>query len=140
MKFIGNTKIQNIDKIKKAIRSSAERINKFEFEITGEIGGFPGLRDARIVFLKIGTGGESFIQVYKSLEDDLSRIKIRKEKRRFSPHITIARIKRKKGLDSLFKEKAGDPYRSNCRSIILFESKLRSIGAEYTMLEEFSLK
>lgn len=140
MKFLGDTRVQKIGIIKKAIIDLADSINEFEFEVTGEIGGFPALRDAKIVFLKIGRGAGSFLEIYEKLEDGLSSINIRKEKRRFSPHITIARIKGRKGQGSLLEREKGNLYSSKCRCITLFESKLRQTGAEYTILEEFSLK
>ncbi len=140
MKFLGNTKIQKIHKIEKAIKNSADNFNKFEFEITREIGAFPSLGNARVVFLKIGSGADVFIQIYDSLKDNLSRIKIRKEKRNFSPHLTIARIKDRRNLDGLLEGKTGGPYKLKCPSITLFESKLKPAGAEHTILGEFSLK
>lgn len=140
MKFLGNTRIQKIDKIKKAIRNTADSFKQFEYEITGEVGAFPNPRNARIVFLKIGNGADVFLRIYELFEDNLSKIKIRKEKRKFSPHLTIARVKGSKDLESLFKEIKGDLYDLKCPGITLFESKLKSTGAEYTILEEFSLK
>ncbi len=140
MKFLGNTGIQKIPEIEKAIRNTAEGIKKFNYGITGEVGAFPDPGNARIVFLKIGNGTEAFLRIYDRLEEDLGRIKIRKEKRKFSPHLTIARIRDRKNLENLFKEKRGDPYKLKCQCITLFESKLRPMGAEYTILEEFSLK
>lgn len=140
MKFLGDTRVQKMGIIKKVIIDLADSINEFEFEVTGEIGGFPALKDAKIIFLKIGRGAGSFLEIYEKLEDGLSSINIRKEKRRFSPHITIARIKGRKGQGSLLEREKGNLYSSKCRCITLFESKLRQTGAEYTILEEFSLK
>ena len=140
MKFLGNTSVQKISKIEKAIKNTTDSFKKFDYEIIGEIGAFPDLRNARIAFIKIGNGADAFLRVYESLEDNLGKIKIRKEKRKFSPHLTIARMKDRKNLENLFKEKTGDSYKLKCTGIALFESKLRSTGAEYTILEEFSLK
>jgi 2'-5' RNA ligase len=75
------------------------------------------------------------------LEDNLSRIKIRKEKRNFSPHITIARIKDKKNIEKLINNHKMNPTNLlDCPGITLFESRLKPHGAEYIILGSYSLK
>lgn len=141
LKFLGNINIDKIEKIKEAIKETADKFNRFEYEIKGKINAFPSPSNARVIFLEIGSGGEEISEIYRQLEDNLERIKIRREKREFSPHITIARLKDKKNMEHLIKE-----YRLNkikglgCSNITLFESQLKPYGAEYSVLGEFDLK
>ena len=91
--------------------------------------------------MEIGSGGEEISGIYKQLEDNLERIKIRKEKREFSPHITIARLKDKKNIENLIKEyKMNKIEELDCSNITLFESQLKPHGAEYSIIGEFGLK
>ena len=141
LKFLGNINIDKIEKIKKAIKETAEKFNKFKYEINGKINAFPSPGNARVIFLEIGSGGEQISEIYKQLEDNLEKIKIRKEKREFSPHITIARIKDKRNMEHLINEyKLNKIERLDCSNITLFESQLKPHGAEYSILGEFGLK
>jgi len=141
LKFLGNVNINKIEKIKRAIKETADKFNRFKYEISGKINAFPGPRNARIIFLEIGSGGEQISGIYRQLEDNLERIKIRKEKREFSPHITIARIKDKKNMENFIDEYKMDKIeRLDCSNITLFESQLKSYGAEYSVIGEFDLK
>ena len=141
LKFLGNVNVDKIEKIKKAIKETADKFNKFEYEINGKINAFPSPGNARVIFLEIGSGGEEISGIYKQLEESLERIKIRKEKREFSPHITIARLKDKKNMENLIKEyKLNKIEGLDCSNITLFESQLRPRGSEYSILGEFGLR
>jgi len=141
LKFLGNINVNKIEKIKKAIKVTADMFDGFKYEINGKINAFPSPHNARIIFLEIGSGGKEISEIYKQLEDNLSRIKIKKEKREFSPHITIARIKNKKNIEQFINKcKINKSGRLDCSNITLFESQLKPHGAEYTVLGEFSLK
>ena len=81
--------------------------------------------------------------VFNSLETNLAKIKIKKDERKFIPHITIARIKENlnTGTADLIK-KVSFNFKGSiiCSKITLFESRLKPSGADYIILEEFALK
>ena len=141
LKFLGNINISEIEKIKKAIKETADTFENFKYEINGRINAFPNPCNARVVFLEIGSGGKEISEIYNRLEDNLNRIKIRKEKRDFSPHITIARIKNKKNIEKLINNHKMSPTGLlDCPGITLFESRLKPHGAEYIILGSYGLK
>jgi len=141
LKFLGNININKIKKIEKAINNTADVFKKFEYQIMGKINAFPNLKSARVVFLEVGYGSKQISEIYNELENNLSKIKIRKEKRKFFTHITIARIKNKKNIEWLINNhKIDTADQLSCSSITLFESQLKPHGAEYTIINEFGLK
>lgn len=141
LKFLGNINTGKVSKIEKAIKETADTFRRFKYEINGKINAFPSPNNARVVFLEIGNGGRQISEIYNELENNLSRVKIRKEKRKFFPHITIARIKNKKNIEQLVNNHEMDSVdRLDCLEITLFESRLKPQGAEYTILNKFSLK
>ena len=141
LKFLGNINTGKINKIEKSIKKTADAFRRFKYEINGKINAFPNLNNARVVFLEIGNGGREISEIYNELENNLSRVKIRKDKRKFFPHITIARIKNKKNIEQLVNNHGMDSVDwLNCSKITLFESWLKPQGAEYTILGKFSLK
>jgi 2'-5' RNA ligase len=141
LKFLGDTEINKIEKIKEAIKATAGRFEKFEYKISGVVNAFPDPRNARVVFLEVDSGGEQICKIYNELEDNLSRIKIKREKKKFSPHITIARLKNRENIKELMSS-SGKEINAvlNCKELTLFESQLRPEGARYIILDRFSLK
>jgi len=141
LRFLGNTDINKIQKIGNAVKMTADSLKKFRYRMTGKVSAFPSLRKARVVFMEIGDGDTQISGIYNLLDNNLSKIKIRKESRKFIPHITIARIRDKRSIE---KFTGGNPAGPNgwldCNDITLFESKLRSQGAEYCVINRFSLK
>lgn len=66
---------------------------KFEVEVRG-LGAFPSLSRPRVVWAGAGKGSDMLISLAKEVNERLDRLGfIRKEKRPFSPHLTIARVK-----------------------------------------------
>ncbi|MBA7563841.1 RNA 2',3'-cyclic phosphodiesterase [subsurface metagenome] len=141
LKFLGNINTGKINKIEKAIKETADTFGRFKYEINGKINAFPGPNNARVVFLEIGNGGRQISEIYNELESNLSMVKTRKEKRKFFPHITIARIKNKKNIEQLVNNHEMDSVDClDCLEITLFESRLKLQGAEYAIINKFSLK
>jgi 2'-5' RNA ligase len=141
LKFLGNININKIEKIENAVKITADSFSKFRYRITGSVNAFPNLKSARVVFMEIGEGGNRISEIYDLLENNLTKIKIRKEGRKFSPHITIARIRDKKNIEKLAGSHPEGPSGwMDCHEITLFESQLKPYGAEYSIVGRFSLK
>jgi 2'-5' RNA ligase len=141
LRFLGNTDINKIRKIEDAVKMTADSLNKFRYKMTGRINAFPSLTRARVVFMEIGEGDTRISELYNILDNNLSKIKIRKESRKFIPHITIARIRDKRNIEEFVVSDTGGPDGwMDCSDITLFESKLRPQGAEYYTVGRFGLK
>lgn len=103
----------------------------FEVEFT-RIASAPRLKTPRILWLK----GKKIVQL-ESFRDALAeKLRLEKEKRKFIPHITVARFKRGKTIPN-FKEPMF--YREKLNNLVIFESKLSRRGAFYRVLESFKL-
>lgn len=141
LKFLGNTPVSKIDKIKKAIKEASGYSGAFMLEITGVLVAFPDTGKARVAFIETGKGSSDISGLYNCLEYSLSRIKIGKEKRAFSPHITVARFRNITDIRKMVSEKRMEPTVTvECSRIVLYESILKPEGSEYVNLENFILK
>lgn len=69
LKFLGNINTGKINKIEKAIKETADTFRRFKYEVNGKINAFPGLNNARVVFLEIGNGGRQISEIYNELEN-----------------------------------------------------------------------
>lgn len=141
LKFLGEVTLDKIGKIKDAIRSVAEGFSRFEFEIKGSLDAFPNAKNASVIFVEVADRTSRMKEIYELLEKRLWEIGIKKEKREFLPHITVARIKKRKDIGKKIHEiDLGSGYKVECSKITLYESILRPEGPEYIILGEFSLK
>ena len=68
------------------------------------LGSFPQEKSPRVFWIGITQGGEELKQIAVNLENSLARAGFRSENREFSAHLTIGRVKDKKGVDKV-KEK-----------------------------------
>jgi 2'-5' RNA ligase len=141
LRFLGSTDINKMQKIENAVKITADSLKKFKYRMTGRVGAFPSLSRARVVFMEIGDGDVQISEIYNLLDNNLSKIKIRKESRKYIPHISIARIKDKRSIEKFTDGnlKGPDDW-LDCSDITLFESKLRPQGAEYCVIDRFSMK
>jgi 2'-5' RNA ligase len=141
LKFLGDTRDEDIGKIIRAVSAAASVHKSFDYSLEEKIGAFPDTEKAKIAFIGIKRGRNNISSLYKSLEDKLSGLGIKKEKRRFHPHITIARIKKPVNIGSIVLDPASLPaYDMEAVSVVIFESILGRGGARYIIIERFVLK
>jgi 2'-5' RNA ligase len=143
LKFLGSTDILILRKIMAAINDTAGAIDSFSFTAGTTIGAFPDIHSARILFAPVKDTAGQIADVFKVLETNLAKIKIKKDDRKFIPHITIARIRESLNTgtaDCVKKISLNFKDSIICSKITLFESRLKASGADYIILEEFALK
>lgn len=90
IKFIGEWPTSRLEELDDALSSLLPR-EPFEVEVK-ELGWFPNERSPRVLWAGVH-GGERLIQLAHETDDCLTSLGIRKEDRRFSPHLTLGRIK-----------------------------------------------
>lgn len=102
LKFIGEVDLTLIEKIKEAIDKAVIGHNNFKLYFN-KIGKFPrGSKSILWVGLKIE---KELYLLYDKIENELEKINIKKEERKFTPHITIGReVVLKEDFNNLLKE------------------------------------
>ncbi|WP_456430750.1 RNA 2',3'-cyclic phosphodiesterase [Thermosulfuriphilus sp.] len=108
------------------------------------LGFFPPGGRPRVIWA--GVSGD--LDRLKALKEGLDRLVaplgFRPEKRPFSPHLTLGRLKSNRGLASLLKRLASfkglKTPSFEVREIVLYRSDLRPNGAYYTPIRRFPLK
>jgi len=134
LKFLGGVSATRLERITNAVKTAAERINPFDIEISGS-GCFPSPRNPRVLWVGIADVPEELQRLYANLEDELAGIGFEREKRKFSPHLTIGRVRTPQNAsrvaDSLI---AGSfaPERFHATEIVVMRSDLKPTGSIYT--------
>lgn len=138
LKFLGEVAEAKVDAVRSAlgvIRSN----NVVALEFRG-LGFFPNEKYPRVFW----AGMEASTNL-KTLAGDIDgameKLGITREKREFSPHLTLARFERPRLPEALRKLIADNPQREfgslQTKEFHLIQSKLKPSGAEYTTLASF---
>ena len=100
----------------------------------GELGAFPSVRRARVVWAGLDDPTHRLAGVAGSVGDEMERIGFAREKRAFAPHVTLARLRSPHG-DDLHEPLA--PLAFLVDRIGLYESRLGRPNAVYSELATF---
>jgi 2'-5' RNA ligase len=90
LRFFGDTKLEKISEIKKQLERIV--VEPFEIEITG-VGAFPNKRRPRVIWVGVREGGERVRNLKHEIDSLLKEIGYQPEKRKYTPHATIARVR-----------------------------------------------
>lgn len=138
LQFLGSTDESLLETLKDSLSKKLSRYSPFYIKISG-VSCFPDERRPRVVW--VGThesGGVSDVQ--KDVEAEMMKFGFPSEERKFSPHLTIGRVRSQKGIPEMLKRL--DEYRSvsfgdlEVKGVTLMKSELKPAGAEYYPLAE----
>ena len=107
------------------------------------VGCFPNPRRPRVLWVGIGEGAQSLCAIHDALEIPLLDLGYRREERKYSPHITLGRVKSDRPTEKLasaLAQQAG--WKSGeiqVRELLVMGSKLTPQGPEYTVLSRAKL-
>jgi 2'-5' RNA ligase len=138
LKFIGEVSGEKIADIKTAL-ATVPFPTPIKMTFRG-LGFFPDARRPRVLWAGIEASAE-LGALAAAVETALEPLGIAREKRAFSPHLTLARFESPRGLDALNAAIAeAGPLefgRTIANEFHLYESVLKRSGAEYTRLATY---
>jgi len=141
MKFLGDQEGSYIGEISNALSKACVNFSKVEVDFSG-IGFFPGSSRPRIIWAGINSGLKELMKLNNSIEDELAKLKIPRDKKRFHPHVTLGRI-RSWDKESINYKKIELNYKNisfgsiMVDKLCLIQSILKPKGAEYITLGTF---
>lgn len=142
LKFLGEISEKKLPRIVEQLETI--RIPSFPLKFSS-IGSFPNNTRPRVIWTGISMGQQELIALAMEVDQKLALIGLPKEKRRFSPHLTLGRVKKltdtaKLELADFFQEmKDLDGEEEKLVSFIFKESTLTPTGAIYKDLATFPL-
>ena len=145
LKFLGNIGAESVGPISQAMSRCAALVSPFDLFL-GELGAFPSLRAPRVVWFGLGGALDALLGLQASLEEEMERLGYDRERRPFSPHLTLGRTR--DGMSSPQRRRVGDDLAGASREmreglpvkeIALIQSTLTPSGAIYTRLFSASL-
>ncbi|MEA1946348.1 MAG: RNA 2',3'-cyclic phosphodiesterase [Thermodesulfobacteriota bacterium] len=137
LKFLGDIKEADTEKIARAVSESVTGYNPISLTVKG-IGVFPGIKRPRVLWLGVSKQFDLLTALQRTLDEKLETIGFPKEERPFKGHLTLGRIKAKidpKRLNDILKEFTKfESEQFFADRIILYKSELKPKGAVYTKL------
>lgn len=140
LKFFRHIEEENIDQLKEIVKETCEKFEKFDINISG-LDTFPSKNYIRIIWLGVKDGYNELVALVNMIEDGLETLGFEKEKQKFTPHLTLGRIrsgKNKEKMKEVVKELENVEIGAmKLERVILFQSKLGPKGPIYE--EVFSI-
>jgi RNA 2',3'-cyclic 3'-phosphodiesterase len=142
LKFLGNVRGEVIPAIENELRSVLAGEAAMHMQVTG-LGAFPGLNKPRVIWAGLKDVSGKMAPLAAEIDKALEPLGFEREKRSFSPHLTLGRVRSNSGIRDLVEavrtqmDAAGPTFIAD--RILFFESILKPSGAEYYPLCSFAL-
>ncbi len=155
LKFLGEIDSGSISCLSPSLEDLGRRLSSFKITLSG-LGGFPNLRNPRVVWIGVDEGAEQLNLLSSGIEEvysqklesvleekhgKKSKSKL-KNKANFVPHLTLGRrIKKEEAsiTEDLLKKEWCCVNPLHVDRFCLMQSTLHSSGAKYNILEKFPL-
>ncbi len=146
LKFLGNVEAPRVGKLTDALDAVGPSVPPFTVEISG-IGGFPNLLTPRVLWTGVTAGAEDLASLSRAVDAACTPVGFAPERRPFSPHVTIARLRDNASTED--RRRAGaalsalprlDEASFTVASIHLIESTLSQTGPTYQTLHTVHLR
>ncbi len=143
LKFLGDVARTDLGQIEAALAQVCRAQAPFVFTASG-LGCFPNVRRPRVLWVGIREESGALAGLQREIERALDPLGHPPERRKFHPHLTLGRVKRKVPKRDVARlgeivanSQVGDLTQVGVQSLHLFRSDLRPTGAVYTSLATF---
>ncbi|MBI3323854.1 MAG: RNA 2',3'-cyclic phosphodiesterase [Candidatus Omnitrophica bacterium] len=143
LRFLGEITETQRQAVEGVLRDVAADMAAFEARLS-HVGAFPSISSPRVIWVGVGEGGQTMMQLAQAIETALAGVGVPKEERPFEAHMTLGRVRSLRHLAQLIdrlKQPAWTPPTAfTVDHITLFHSALSSAGPTYTVLARIDLK
>ena len=142
MRFLGDVPDVGVPQVSQAVAAGACSVQPFDFEVVG-CGCFPpGGRPVRIVWAGVREPTGALDACVAAVEAQLERAGHPRERRPFSPHITIGRVREDRSGGTIREAVEAvelKPRAQSIRSLTVMQSVLSPAGPTYTPVSKAAL-
>ena len=143
LKFLGEVLDAKAQEILQALEVAARGTGRLALAVEGA-GAFPNIKSPRVLWIGVTGDIEKLATLQTSVEDAMDGLGFEREERKFSPHLTLARIKFPKPRDNWPRVIEGirDVKLGGFEAghLSLMKSELRREGAVYTEVGRVELQ
>jgi 2'-5' RNA ligase len=145
LKFLGNVATDRLNEIGQATTNAVRGTSPFSLEVR-ELGVFPNPRRVQIVWVGLSGEVEKLTILQQRIESGLAKLGFAPENRRFTPHLTLARLRdratpqERERLGQLVAETEFAAGSFIVNSVKLIKSQLTREGPIYSQLSSAALE
>ncbi len=141
LKFLGSTRQEQVPEVCEILNSTAEDFSTFSINITG-LGGFPNNLNPKVLWAGIEHDSQ-LCRFHAKLEAALSKAGFQPEKRQFSPHLTLGRVKdmggKRQAAAAINDFTIEGKTSFEASKLAFYKSDLQPEGPVYSMLKQIIL-
>ena len=141
LKFLGDVEVARIKEIAQSIQEAMKDVDPFTVSVQG-VGTFPNDRRPRVLWVGVKTGADILSDVAARIDGALSGLGFEKEKRRYSAHLTLGRVRSTRGIEAVIQAMRAVGFETqpfDVAEIDVMKSVLQRTGAVYSVLERIKL-
>ena len=135
LKFLGDVEQNRIKEISSLLFRATQNCASFQLSTT-LFGTFPNLRNPKVLYAGLSQD-KMMANFQSSIEVGLSELGFESDNRKFMPHVTLGRVKKRIVLHNI---PILEKKKFNITEIGLIRSELRPEGSVYTSVEIFKLE
>lgn len=146
LKFLGDIAVDRLDEITVTLAEATRRIPRFHLAVAG-LGVFPNPSRVRVAW--VGVSGETDVleRLHQRVESTLAHLGFAAESRRFTPHLTLARVRERASPQE--RQRLGQVvgctgfesgHGIGVDAVHLMRSQLTSQGAIYSRISSVTLE
>ena len=142
LKFLGDIAEDRVDDVARAIQRGVEGAGPFPVSVGGA-GMFPAGGRPRVFWVGVKEGERKLSDLAFRIENALSGLGFEKEKRKYSAHLTIGRVRSPRGMQPVVEAIRSATFEAGvfeAGEVVLMRSDLKPTGAVYTALRTIKLR
>jgi 2'-5' RNA ligase len=141
--FLGEVDNREVADVCRVVAEHTQKQGAFAMSVEGA-GSFPSTRRPRILWIGVGQGTPELCTLHDSLETPLFEIGCyRREERRYTPHITLGRVRGDRPshtlAEALAKQANWQGGQTTVNEVLVMSSELAPQGPVYTVLSRAKL-
>jgi len=142
LKFLGEVTDQQVPEIMSGLRKALEGAGPLRLAVSG-VGTFPNPKNARVVWVGLSGDIKKLMRLQLAVEQAMVLLDMEREERKFTPHLTLGRVKyirsRDRWTKTLEEIKDINLPGFDVTTISLMKSELKPAGAVYTEMGRVEL-
>ncbi len=142
LKFLGNVPVSRLEEVFSGVAVASAGTGPFEL-VAEQLGVFPSQSQPRVFWVGFGDQGlQDLVRLQNRIEQTMARLGFPEEKRPFTPHLTLGRVRSLKHVKPLVQAFSGlrfGPMTLPVNRVQVMRSQLRPEGARYTVLRVVEL-
>ncbi len=142
LKFLGDVEETQVASIAESVRIAAQACAPFSLQVDGT-GAFPDFRRPRVYWVGVKEPTGTLTELQTRIETELAKLGFAKEKRAFSAHLTLGRVKSTEKIGRISTQLQQETPQFGefiTNEITVMQSQLQPSGAVYTPLQRIPLQ